>query len=371
MYVHIRFILRKEQKSMSQDTKKSQGIKEIAKLANVSIGTVDRVIHDRPGVSAKTKEKINKIIKEIGYEPNPIARRLAGFNTTYEIAVIIPTTNDYNPYWGHYLTGIEQAQANVRQFGVVIETIHFDQADEQSFKDAAKQFLSNGFQAAVVVPIFQEEARKLLKECELKGLPVVCIDTDLRDSSKLSFIGQNAYESGKLSGKIMSWSLDKSDKVLITHLTRHKDIHFNFQNRENGFVDYLTKEFGLPAENIIKFKTDGVDISRLQQELEKESLQKGPFKGIYCPNTRAFKVARALKKEKPFLIGYDLVEENVELLRSGDIDVLISQHPEKQCNQAIDILYKKIVVKQEPASNINVTLDVLMKENIDYYLESI
>ena len=51
-------------------------VQEIAKLANVSAGTVDRVLHNRKGVSQKTKEKIQAIIAEHDYKPNIIARQL-------------------------------------------------------------------------------------------------------------------------------------------------------------------------------------------------------------------------------------------------------------------------------------------------------
>ncbi len=53
------------------------GVKEIARRANVSIATVDRVIHNRTGVSEKTKKKFNEIIKELDYQPNILASRLA------------------------------------------------------------------------------------------------------------------------------------------------------------------------------------------------------------------------------------------------------------------------------------------------------
>ena len=49
-------------------------VKEVARLAGVSIGTVDRVLHDRGGVSAETKSRIDEIITSLGYEPNLIAR---------------------------------------------------------------------------------------------------------------------------------------------------------------------------------------------------------------------------------------------------------------------------------------------------------
>ena len=45
-------------------------IKDIARLANVSTGTVDRVLHNRGEVSAKSREKVEKVLKEINYQPN-------------------------------------------------------------------------------------------------------------------------------------------------------------------------------------------------------------------------------------------------------------------------------------------------------------
>lgn len=53
------------------------GVKEIARRANVSIATVDRVLHNRVGVALKTKEKIESIIKDMDYKPNILAKRLA------------------------------------------------------------------------------------------------------------------------------------------------------------------------------------------------------------------------------------------------------------------------------------------------------
>ena len=64
-------------------------IKDIALKAKVSTGTVDRVLHNRGRVSAKVQEKVLKIIKEMDYEPNLIARAL-GSKKTYHIAALFP-----------------------------------------------------------------------------------------------------------------------------------------------------------------------------------------------------------------------------------------------------------------------------------------
>jgi len=62
---------------------------EIAKRAGVSIGTVDRVLHNRGRVSAETRQRIQDIINEEGYQPNPLARHLKR-NRDYRLGVMIP-----------------------------------------------------------------------------------------------------------------------------------------------------------------------------------------------------------------------------------------------------------------------------------------
>lgn len=80
-----------------KEEKELVGVKEIARRANVSIGTVDRVLHNRAGVSAKTKAKIDAIIEELNYKPNILARRLAS-KETLKFAILIPAVSDETDY---------------------------------------------------------------------------------------------------------------------------------------------------------------------------------------------------------------------------------------------------------------------------------
>ena len=52
-------------------------IKDIARLADVSVGTVDRVIHGRSGVSEASKKRVEEILKQLDYQPNMYASALA------------------------------------------------------------------------------------------------------------------------------------------------------------------------------------------------------------------------------------------------------------------------------------------------------
>ena len=74
------------------------GVKEIARRANVSLATVDRVINNRGGVSQKTKEKIESIIKDLDYQPNILARRLAS-PKRIKLATLIPNVSQETSFW--------------------------------------------------------------------------------------------------------------------------------------------------------------------------------------------------------------------------------------------------------------------------------
>ena len=73
-------------------------IKDIAEIANVSIGTVDRVIHNRGEVSPATREKIRKLLDEYNYKPDMIASSLA-LKREIRLAVVMPGPVNDHAFW--------------------------------------------------------------------------------------------------------------------------------------------------------------------------------------------------------------------------------------------------------------------------------
>ena len=104
---------------MEKEENRFAGVKEIARLANVSIGTVDRVIHDRVGVSPKTRELIKKIIKDINYQPNLLGRRLAS-NKITQFATLIPMISKETSFWEAPLKGIDRAELEIKQYNIKV-----------------------------------------------------------------------------------------------------------------------------------------------------------------------------------------------------------------------------------------------------------
>ncbi|MDP3433240.1 MAG: LacI family DNA-binding transcriptional regulator, partial [Bacteroidota bacterium] len=83
-------------------------IKDIAQKANVSIGTVDRVIHNRGEVSNATRDRILRIIDEMEYQPNLMASTLAS-KKTFSFALLLPEPISPESYWNKPMVGVRRA----------------------------------------------------------------------------------------------------------------------------------------------------------------------------------------------------------------------------------------------------------------------
>ena len=89
-------------------------IKDIARLADVSVGTVDRVIHSRSGVSEASKKRVEEILKQLDYQPNMYASALAS-NKKYTFICLLPEHLE-GEYWTAVELGIHEAIATYSDF---------------------------------------------------------------------------------------------------------------------------------------------------------------------------------------------------------------------------------------------------------------
>ena len=138
-------------------------IKDIAKMANVSVGTVDRVIHKRGEVSAESYNKIMAILEKTGYKPNLIARTL-GSNKTFRVAAVVPDP-EQDEYWKMSSEGIIKAEEEWAEFGVQVQLLHFDLYDKNSFKKAMNEALNAKPDGIITAPIFHQESIEFFNLC--------------------------------------------------------------------------------------------------------------------------------------------------------------------------------------------------------------
>src|SRR5262245_50118574 len=93
------------------------GIREIARILGVSIGTVDRALHDRPGISAETRASVLRTAKSLSYRPNLAARYLSS-KKELRIAVALP--RQIASFWNLVRDGIQEAARPLETLGVKV-----------------------------------------------------------------------------------------------------------------------------------------------------------------------------------------------------------------------------------------------------------
>jgi LacI family transcriptional regulator len=341
------------------------GVKEIARRANISIGTVDRVLHNRSGVSAKTRDKIKQIIKDIDYHPNLLGRRLASNKVTHLIA-LIPKASEETSFWEAPLKGIEQAESEIKQYNVKIEKYFFDQNDKDSFLKQAEKIVKKKADGILLAPSFIEESINFTNRCRKLNIPYVFIDSDIPDQPSLSYIGPDLYHSGYLAGNLIHYLIGTRDKILIVNISTEIENHHHLLRKEEGFRRYF-KEHKMP-NRIEKIDIRKISYNSVKKYLDKVLVEQD-IKVIFVTNSKVSLVAQYLKQENKnmMLLGYDFIKENIGYLEEDVINFLICQKPGEQAYKGIMALYKHIVLKHPVEEHTFMPIDIIMKANYSFY----
>jgi LacI family transcriptional regulator len=336
-------------------------IKDIARLAGVSIGTVDRVLHNRGRVAKETEKTIKEIIKKYNYQPNIYASQLKK-GQQYKLAVLMPKQSQDGGYWNIPLKGIKKAQKELTRYNIQIDIYFYDKYNETTFDTAFNKILRATYDGLLIAPVLLDMVSKLIKELP-ENIPYVFFDSFLPDSKHISFIGQDAYMSGYVGAKLMNYLLYNTKEV-VTFKFLPEDYHIN--ERINGFVDYFKNN----KVNVKIYDIKGHDLSDSTYEQIDNVIKSTPqLNGIFFPTALTYLAARSLESvnRKVYLIGYDLLNENKKYLKNDLIDFIIDQEPYKQGYEGIYILYKHIILKEKIKNKILLPINIVMKENLEYF----
>jgi LacI family transcriptional regulator len=348
---------------------KLSGVREIARRANVSIGTVDRVINNRSGVSEKTKKTIEAIIKELNFQPNLMARRLAS-NKLLRFAILIPEISKETAFWTAPLKGIEQAESEIKQYGISINKFFFDQNDKQSFVNQTKNILKDKFDGILLAPSFIEESLGFTKACQRQNIPYVLINSDLPDQDPLSYIGPDLFQTGYLGAHLTDYAIREraKEKVIIINISRQLENYHHLLRKEEGFRAYF-RDNNRTTE-IVKLDIQQTSYASIAAKIEKALKTHANVKAIFVTNSRVFSIAKYLEEAQInniLLIGYDFLEENIKYLENGMINFLICLKPQEQGYKGIMSLYQHLVLGTKIEKIHFMPIDILTKENYRFY----
>ena len=341
-------------------------IKKIAELAGVSIGTVDRVIHKRGRVSKETRDKINKIIKKTDYKTNIFARHLK-LSKTFYLGVLMPKPSQESHFWEITKRGIDRALKELSVYHIKNEYFFFDRFSENSFIHTSKEILKKKLDGIIIAPVLYNLSKEFIKKIP-EHIPYVFFNVDVDGSKAISFIGQDSYQSGVVSAKLLKSIMTGKGEIAVIRGSSDNEEHHHTE-RVKGFMSFFKNDNDHEIKYYsIKGKAEKKSFYNLMDIILKENKD---LKGIFITSALCHFIAEYIKeskiKEKIFLIGYDLVDKNIRYLNEGLIDFLISQRAEDQGYQAVYALYKKLLLRETTEKKVVMPIDVIIKENLMYY----
>ena len=340
---------------------------DIAEKTGLSKGTIDRVLHNRGEVSARSREKVLQAIREFGYEPNLHASLLAsGHRKT--VVLLIPSTAS-GSFWTLSAMGLKKAAETVGPLGIDCDTITYDQYDLASFRVACDQVLQMHPDGVVLAPLFHYESFHLGERLHAEQIPYVLIDSKIEDKNYLAYFGMQEYASGYLCGDLLTQG-ESVDRVLIVRIAPDRDRQSDpTAGRRTGFLDYIAEHCS--ACEVIQTFIHPSDAGQIQQAMEDVFAAHPGIRHIVMFNSRIHRIVPFLEAHpdpQRHVVGFDNLPENMAALRKGTISVLIGQRPGEQVACAIQALSDYLLLDKKPERQDNhMHMDILTRYNIDYY----
>lgn len=210
-------------------------IKDIARLCQVSCATVSRALNDSPSILPETKQKILTLCREVGYEPNALARNLVKKNTS-TIGFVVPDAS--SPFYAELIPLLEDA---VRQRGyhTLWCTSFRSYRREEEYFDL---LIRNRVEGVIICPVGVGSAEQV-KRCAQR-LPTVLLG-DALGGEGLNYVCTDNLTGGRIAGEYL-WELGH-ERLVFAGMRRGSSTR---QERLDGFLNSL-KRHGLSGDVLI------------------------------------------------------------------------------------------------------------------------
>ncbi len=282
--------------------------------------------------------------------------------------MLLPAISSETEFWQAPKDGVDKAAGEIRQYGVNITYFYFDQNDETTFEKQVKKILRARPQGVLLTPTFPEPALQLIAHCNKTGTPYVMINTDIPGYDAMCYIGPEIFRSGYLGAQLIHYGIKDDKKVVIAKIAREIDNNYAILRKEEGFRAYF-KDHGL-SNGLLTLDSLQTEYAVVSRKLAKLIKQEPDIGAIFVTNSRVSLVARFLEaagRKDIILLGYDFTTDNVQYLKTGNIDFLICEKPQEQGYRGIMTLFQHLVYSNGIEKSYLMPIDIITRENYLFY----
>ncbi|WP_370541675.1 LacI family DNA-binding transcriptional regulator [Actibacterium sp. 188UL27-1] len=333
---------------------------DIARVAGVSLATVDRVLNDRPGVRKVTIAKVQTAIDTLGYIRDTAAANLAR-KRVYTILFILPATGS------EFVAGLEEAIRDQSQKLAldrtqlrVAKATPFDPQQIVAALDAVDPHEVDG------IALFGPETpsiRDAVRRIRARGVAVVALVSDLPSSDRDHFVGIDNLAAGRTAAQLMGRFLRIQGTVLVLTGSRLARDHLE---RRQGFDLVMADEF--PGQQVVA-SVEGRDDPALINDLLTRAFDSYPdLVGIYASAADHAGLIQYLSQSAPgkgpVVVAHELTPMARRALRDGVFDAVINQDRGHLVRSAVRVLRANVDGVPFNPTQERIRIDIYLKENL-------
>ncbi|MGK2886373.1 MAG: LacI family DNA-binding transcriptional regulator [Rhodococcus sp. (in: high G+C Gram-positive bacteria)] len=313
-------------------------VREIAQQAGLSEATVDRVLHDRPGVRANTRAEVQQAITDLDKQRTQL--ELNGRKFLFDVVMQTPArfSTEFRSALEAELPMLSPAVVRCRFH--LWETESVPRMVEDLTRIAAK-----GSHGVIVKAPDDPDVVATIDHLVEVGIPVVTYVTDVPDSKRSSYVGIDNRAAGATAAYLVdSWLADGDAAVLIVSTS---NIFRNEGEREMGFrstLRALGSERGTAGRRVVEITdSEGLD-ETVELLVERALAEHDRLEAVYSiggGNTGAVRAFERLGRRCRVFVGHDLDSDNRRLLRSGSVSAILHHDLRADARLACRILMQE------------------------------
>jgi LacI family transcriptional regulator len=345
-----------------QRSERSVGIKDIARALKTSIGTVDRALHGRPGVSEKTKARVLQMADQLGYKPNLAAQALK-LNRQLSIGVVLPKHIAH--FFDPLRAGIRDAAAATVGTHVSLEFHEYPRIGVGDV-EAIEKALKRRYDGMIFIPGDARKFDPLIRKLSRSGTAMMCVGNDAPNSERVGSVAAHAHISGAIAAELLALKLPHKANVVVFsgELTT-----LDHAEKLRGFAATLA----LQAPQLTLLST--LESHEKPEEAYDQTIElmqrKDRPEGLYLSTANSFPVLKALDElgllGKVQVITTDLFEELVPLIEDGKVLATMYQRPHTQGKVAFESLLAYLLREDQTHPVVRLMPHVVFRSNLSLF----
>jgi LacI family transcriptional regulator len=333
-------------------------LRDVARHADVSLATADRVVNRRSGVRQNTIERVEAAVRELGFQRHPgaaVLARRAGFR----VVAVLPRLT--NPFVARLAEELGEACRieGLRRLNLVMEEVDGFSPD---LLVAAVQRAAETADGIIAMGLDDAAVGATIDAATGRGVPVVTLVSDVPGSARHRYVGIDNKAAGRVAASLIGrFSGSGSGAVLVvlgsSNLRDHRD-------RLDGFRTVLAE--GFPTLQVCGVVEGQDDVDRTREAVRRALASQDPPGAVYSAGAGVSGLAAAIAEAgiHPVVVAHELTAETRPLLEAGAIDALIVQDPGHEARSAVRILMAALAGTAVNDDQERIRIEILLRDNL-------